>query len=551
MATKRIETQLTIKAVDRYSGMLRNMRTVTGRFADGVRTEMGRLQGMRGPLQLIEDFRKQQQVVRRSGDALEAAREKQRRLLAEIRATRHPTAQMRREFERARGAADSLAQQHHRNRRALHGLQGKLREAGVNTGDLAGEQRRLASALDGASTAFGRQMERMRRLEAMQARIAEARERMDRSLATAANLSFVGNASMQTGRRILTGLSGPVQQAIAFETAMSDVRKVVDFDTPEGFRQMSDDILQLSTRIPMAADGLAQIVASGGQSGLARGELTRFAEMAAKIGVAFDISAEQSGDSMANIKTALGLTLDETGLLFDAMNHLSNKMASTAPKVLDFTNRVAVDGAVKGFSPTETMAFGSAMIAAGAGADVAATSFRNMGKALARGEGATDRQSAAFEKLGLDAEAVARAMQDDAVGTTIDVMRRINELPKHLQSSVTSDLFGDEARALAPLIKDLDLLRDALGLVSEEQEYQGSAEREYAVRAKTTANNLRLMRNHMTRLGISIGDVVLPPLNDLLELSQGVINRMVAWTKEHPKLTKWLVIGAAAVGAWL
>ncbi|PTN00748.1 hypothetical protein C8N32_12311 [Rhodovulum imhoffii] len=32
MATKRVETQLTIKAVDQYSGRLRNMRAVTGRF---------------------------------------------------------------------------------------------------------------------------------------------------------------------------------------------------------------------------------------------------------------------------------------------------------------------------------------------------------------------------------------------------------------------------------------------------------------------------------------------------------------------------------------
>lgn len=549
MATKSMEARLTIKAIDRFTPMLRDMRSVTGRFADGVRSEMARLQGLRGPLKLIEDFRKQQEVVRKSGAALEVAREKQRRLLAEIKATRHPTAQMRREFDRARASADRLEQQHQNNRRALRGLQGQLRRAGVNTGDLAGEQRRLAEALESSTSAFGRQMERMRRLESMQKRIVEARSRMDRSLATAANISFVGHASDQTGRRILRAMSGPVQSAVDFETAMSDVRKVVDFDTPKSFAQMSDDILELSTRIPIAADGLAQIVASGGQSGIGQDELIQFAERAAKIGVAFDISAQQSGDSMANIKTALGLTLDETSLLFDAMNHLSNNMASTAPKVLDFTTRVAVDGEVKGFSPTETMAFGSAMIAAGAGADVAATSFRNMGKALVRGEGATDRQAAAFESLGLEAGAVARAMQEDAVGTTIDVMRRINDLPKHLQASVTTDLFGDEARALAPLINNLDLLRDALGLVSEERKYQGSAEREYAARAETTANNLQLMRNQMTRLGISIGEVVLPHLNDLLEMSQNVIDRIVVWTKEHPKLTKWLVIGASALGA--
>ncbi|TDE34113.1 phage tail tape measure protein, partial [Antarcticimicrobium sediminis] len=549
MATKRIETQLTIRAVDQYSKKLKTMRTVTGRFADGVRTEMSRLQNIRGPLKMIEDFKTAQQKAGETAAALAKARERMRRAQNSMASGGPVTAQMRREFEEARRNVERMQGLHDRHRRKLGTLRTSLKEAGVNTTNLTGEQNRLSAALDGTTTAIGRQIGRMERLETMQGRIARARERMDRSLATAGNLSFVGRASMQTGRRILTGLSSPVQQAVEFETAMSDVRKVVDFDTPETFAKMSDDILKLSTRIPMAADGLAQIVASGGQSGLARDELLRFAEMAAKIGVAFDISAERSGDSMANIKTALGLTLDETGLLFDAMNHLSNNMASTAPKVLDFTTRVAVDGAVKGFSPTETMAFGSAMIAAGAGADVASTSFRNMGKALARGEGATKRQSAAYEKLGLDAGAVARAMQEDAVGTTMDVMQRINALPKHLQASVTSDLFGDEARALAPLINNLDLLRGALGLVSEERKFQGSAEREYAARAETTANNIQLMKNQLSRLGVSIGEVVLPPLNDLLKKSQGIIDRMVTWTKEHPKLTKWLFIGAAAVGA--
>lgn len=550
MASKRIETQLSIKAIDQYSSVLKGMRTATGRFADGVRTQMTGLQNLRGPLKLIEDFRKQQGVVRRSGEALDAAREKQRRLLSEIRATNRPTAQMRREFDRARTATERLEDKHAQHRRTLAGLKGQLRDAGVNTGDLAGEQQRLVGSVDRVTAAFGRQVDRLKRIETMQTRIAEARERMDRDLATAANLNFAGQASMQTGRRILTALSGPVQQAIEFETAMSDVRKVVDFDTPEAFAQMSDDVLELSTRIPMAADGLAQIVAAGGQSGMANEELLEFAEMAAKIGVAFDVSADHAGTSMSKIKTALGLTLDETSLLFDGINHLSNNLAATAPDVLNFTTRVAVDGEVKGFSPDETMAFGAAMVASGASAEVAATSFRNMGKALVQGEGASAKTKASFKSLGLDVAGVAKRMQEDAVGTTLEVMERINELPAHLQSSTMTEIFGDEARALAPLIGNLDLLRDSLGLVSDEQDYLGSAEREYAERAKTTANNLQLMRNQAARLGISIGEVVLPPLNDLLEMSQGVIDRMVEWTKAHPKLTKWLVIGAAAVGGF-
>jgi len=549
MAGKRITTELVVKAVDQYSSMIRNMSGVTGRFAANVRTEMGSLQGMRGPLRMIEDFRRQQTVVRRSADALDAANEKTRKLLTTIRATKNPTAAMRREFERARTTAGRLEEKHRRNRAELRGLQVQMQSAGVDTSSLASEQRRLASALDAANGKFARQVERMQRLKTMQDRIAESRERMQRSLATAANLSFVGNASMQTGRRILTAMSAPIMQAVEFESAMSDVRKVVDFESPAAFRTMSEDILELSTRIPIAATGLAEIVAAGGQSGIAQEELARFAEMAAKAGVAFDMSAGSIGTSMAEIKTAFRIDLDQTGSLFDAMNHLSNNSAARADATLEFMNRAGADGENYGFDHTETLAIGAAMIAAGAGADTAATSFRNMGRALTRGESATTRQSAAMARLGLNSEDVARAMQENAVGTTMDVMQRLNELPDHLRASVMTDLFGDEARELTKLMNNMQLMPEMLALVADETQYLGSAEAEYAERSRTTANNMQLLRNQTARLGISIGEVVLPPLNELLSKSQVFIDKLVTWTKENPKLTKTLVMGGVALGA--
>ena len=85
---------------------------------------------------------------------------------------------------------------------------------------------------------------------------------------------------------------------------MADVRKVVDFDTPQQFKEMSDDVLQLSQRLPMAADDIAKIVAAGGQSGIAREDLMDFAESAVKMGIAFDVTADQAGDMMAKWRTA-------------------------------------------------------------------------------------------------------------------------------------------------------------------------------------------------------------------------------------------------------
>lgn len=549
MAGKRIEAELVIKAVDKYSGMIRNMSGVTGRFAEKVRSDMGRLQGLRGPLRMIEDYKAAQSTFDRSAVALRRSREKIAELRREMRATANPTKKMAQEFDRAKRAAERLRLAHEKNGTELAGLRGKLRSAGVNTGDLAGEQRRLTNALGASNAAFARQADRMQRLKTMQDRITAGRERMDRALARSANLSFVGNASMQTGRRILTGMSAPIMQAVEFESAMSDVRKVVDFESPAAFRSMSEDILEMSTRIPIAATGLAEIVAAGGQSGIAQDELARFAEMAAKAGVAFDMSAGSIGTSMAEIKTAFRIDLDQTSSLFDAMNHLSNNSAARADATLEFMNRAGADGENYGFDHTETLAIGAAMIAAGAGSDTAATSFRNMGRALVRGEGATDRQNAAMTRLGLNSEVVARAMQEDAVGTTMDVMQRLNELPDHMRATVMSDLFGDEARELTKLMNNMQLMPEMLALVADEAQYLGSAEAEYAERAKTTAHNMQLLRSQTTRLGISIGEVVLPPLNELLSKSQVFIDKLMTWTKENPKLTKTLVMGGIALGA--
>lgn len=48
--------------------------------------------------------------------------------------------------------------------------------------------------------------------------------------------------------------------AIDFESEMADVRKVVDFDTPKQFAEMSEDILKMSDRLPMAANDIAKLV---------------------------------------------------------------------------------------------------------------------------------------------------------------------------------------------------------------------------------------------------------------------------------------------------
>lgn len=98
---------------------------------------------------------------------------------------------------------------------------------------------------------------------------------------------------------------------------MADVKKVVNFDTPQQFKEMERDILKMTRTIPMAGKDIAAIVAAGGQSGVSRENLTGFAEKAAKMGVAFDMAAGQAGESMATLSNVLQIPIPKIGTLGD------------------------------------------------------------------------------------------------------------------------------------------------------------------------------------------------------------------------------------------
>ena len=404
--------------------------------------------------------------------------------------------------------------------------------------------RQAASALAGISTRIrennGLPMTFGDRLNA-------AITRNNRALATARGGLVDAAASFYALRQ---AIGGPIAAASEFESAMADVRKVVDFPTPEGFSQFQQDLFALSRDIPIAVTGLAEIAAAAGQAGIAGQDLIRFTDAAARIGVAFDISAYQAGASMANLMTALGLTIDETVSLTDAMNHLSNSQASSAADILDVVRRVGAQATLFGFSAEETSAFASAMLAAGAQSEVAATSFRNMGAALTRGSAATRAQREAFQELGLDAEAVARRMQEDAVGTTLDVLRRISQIPREQQAAISSQLFGNEARALGPLLTNLGLVEDTLGMVGDRANYAGSAFAEFEARNNTFQANMQRFQNVLTELQANIGNALIPAITSLAEAITPLILRISELAAAYPEVTLAVVGATAAVIAF-
>lgn len=314
-----------------------------------------------------------------------------------------------------------------------------------------------------------------------------------------------------------------VQAAVDFESAMADVAKVVDGLRDENgnltdtYYAMSDSIVQMSKNIPMAAEDLAAITASAGTAGIAAEELTTFTETAAKMGVAFDTTAEQAGDWMAKWRTSFTMSQEEVTALADQINYLSNNSASTASEISTIVTAVGPLGDVAGISAAQIAALGSTMVGVGVQQDVAATGIRKLATTMVAGSSATKAQATVLQQLGLDATEMAQRMQTDAEGAILTFLEAVSKLPEAEQAAALKNYFSQESvGAIAPLLTNLDVLRERFEMVADAQLYAGSMDAEYAARAATTANNIQLYENRIAALKIQIGDYLLPVVNKVL-----------------------------------
>lgn len=469
------------------------------------------------------------------------AREKVAKLGRELSKTKDPSRELVQEFNKAKLALERSKTALDRNRTALRRMEADTGLAGQSIKQLTERQKQLATATDRARRAAEKQ--------------ANINSRLQKASETQANLSSNGMSSVGTLAAMSAAAYGsvgmPVREAIAMEDAMAEVRKVTNF-TPEGLKEIQQRIEEMSTRIPLTADGLASIMAAAAQSGVAQKDLLSFTEQAAKMGVAFDITAEEAGTMMAKWQSGMGLSLDKTYELADAVNALSNVNAATAPQIGEVLKRYGALGKVAGLTEKQTAAFAASVVASGAESEVAATGIKAFMRALGKGSSMSKNQAGMFKALGLDPQQLQKQLQKDAPATIIKTLETIQKKVKPEQwNEVLSVMFGEEASvAVGPMMASLDGIKENFRLVADESKYTGSMLDEFKSRSATTSNALTLAKNAATYAARAIGTPLLDPLKKASEEFVAGAVKVGEWIKNNQALvTTGLKVAGVIAGA--
>lgn len=555
---RNLRIRMLLEAGDRVSRPLRDIASGSARTTQAIRAAREQLQGIERAQQDIAGFRALRRGITQTSVDLRAARSNLANARAAIASTDTPTRAMTRNLQQAERQLAAVRRRGTEEAQQLRDLRGRLDAAGISTRDLARHECELERRAGAATDELAEQERRMARLADRQRRMAAARDGFTRVQNRASGLAAGGASAIAVGAATGAPLVAAARGAMNLEEGMAGVAKVTGLASPQ-LQSMTDDIIELSTKIPMTATDLSQIAAAAGAAGVGMDEFGRplpsqardlvaFTDAAARMGIAFDMTAEDAGATMAKWRQAFKMTQPEVEALGDRVNALTNKFGGNASSVAGIVTRIGPLGKVAGIAAPQVSALASSLNSIGVEEEVASTGIKNLLLNLTKGTAASKDQKKAFASLGLDSQKLAKSMQVDASGTIVDLLERVGKLSSDKQASVLSEMFGTESvGAIAPLLTNLDGLKQRLDLVGDRSKFAGSMTAEFASRISTAKGMGDIAKNAFDAVALSVGQTLLPSIKEGALRFTAIAMRMRAFTVRHPLLTKAVVVLTGAL----
>ncbi|WP_425385055.1 phage tail tape measure protein [Wolbachia endosymbiont (group B) of Schoenobius gigantella] len=452
-------------------------------------------------------------------------------LAKQMKAIEKPSKTLKAEFDKAKFSATKAKEAYLKKRDALHSFNEEVRKSGRNIKSLVSDQYKLGSSIEVLKGKYGKLGSAIRSHQSFLASKAHFKSQIVETIGLGLTLA------------------APIKVAVDFESAMADVKKVVKFDNKKDeVTKFAEGLKEMSRTIPLSAAELAQIAASGGQLGIKKEDLFKFTETVAKMSTAFDMSAEQAGDSIAKLSNVYGIDVSEMEHVGNVINHLSD---NTAAKAKDMVEALAIVGGTAkqfGLKFEQTSSLVNAFISLGKQPAKAATAINALLSKLQTAEGQGKEFKAALEEMGITAEEMVQRISESGEEALLHFFQTLKKMDNQERSTILMKLFGQEYQDdIALLAGSFNKYEDAIKLLANTEKYGSSLQEEFKNRADTTANKLQLLKNAIVEAGMNLGSVMLPTLNYVAGSLKTITEHIASFAEKYPTLTTTIMGTVAAL----
>lgn len=356
-------------------------------------------------------------------------------------------------------------------------------------------------------------------------------------------------AGLSTGATVALG--GIVKSSIDFESAWTGVTKTVD-GTDEELAKVRSEILKLASATGTSSSEIAGVAEAAGQLGVGVKDVSAFTETMVRLGDSTNLSADEAATAIAQFYNIMKQDLSTVDNFGSALVALGNNSATSESKIMDMASRIAGAGSQIGLSSQQVLALSASLASVGLEAEGGGSAISQVMTQIDKDVALNSKNLKTWAKTsGMSVKDFSKLWKEDTMGALQAVIKGMGETTdKGGNLNVLLDELGITSIRQTDTMKRLsnasDLLNDSLNIANTAWEQNTALTDESQKRYETTAAKIGQVKETLKEVGISLGEVVLPVIQEWADKIKEVVEKFTSLddtTKEN--IVKALLLVAA------
>ncbi|MCS5871009.1 phage tail tape measure protein [Klebsiella variicola] len=543
-----VKLQVLLKAVDQATRPFRSIQTASKALSGDIRDTQKSLRELNGQASRIDGFRKTSAQLAVTGHALEKAKAEVEALGVQFKNTERPTLAQAQVLESAKRSAEGLQKKYNSLTESVKRQQRELGAVGINTRNLANDEKGLKNRISETTAQLNRQREALARVSAQQAKLNAVKQRYQAGKALAGNSAAMGAAGV--GMATTGTLAGVALMKPGYDFA----QKNAELQAVLGVAKDSAEMTALRKQARLLGDNTAASSddAAGAQIIIAKAGGDAAAIQAAtpvtlNMALANRRTMEENAGLLMGMKSAFQLTNDQVSHIGDVLSMTMNKTAADFDGLSDALTYTAPVAKNAGVSIEEAAAMVGALHDAKITGSMAGTGSRAI---LSRLQAPTGQAYTAIKELGIKTA--------DSKGNTRPVFTILKEMQASFEKNklgtgqraeYMKTIFGEEASSAAAVLMNAAQSGKLDQLTAAFKASDGKTEELVKVMQDNLGGDFKEFQSAYEAVGTDLFDQQESSLRKLVQTATGYVLKLDKWIQRNKALVQTLgVITAVAIG---
>ncbi|EOW2954114.1 phage tail tape measure protein [Escherichia coli] len=541
-----LRLEVLLKAVDQATRPLKSIQTASKTLSGDIRYTQKGLRDLNGQAAKIDGFRKTSAQLAVTGQSLEKAKREAEALATQFKNTERPTRAQAQVLESAKRAAEGLQVKYNSLTESVKRQQRELGAAGINTRNLANDERGLKTRISETTAQLNRQREALAKVSAQQAHLNRVKERYKSGKELAGNMAAAGAAVVGIATAGTMAGVKLLMPGYDFAQKNSELQAVlgVDKQSPE-MQALRKQARQLGDNSAASADDAAAAQIIVAKSGADKDGIVAQTPAILNMSLANKKTMEENAALLIGTKSAFGLADDKASHIADVISMAINKTQASFEGLNDSLTYVGPVAKDAGVSLEETAAMLGALHDAKIIGSMAGTGSRAV---LSRLQAPTGKAYDAIKELGvktMDKKGNTRPIF--TILKEIQASFKRNNLGTGQKAEYMKTIFGEEASSAASVLMAAAASGKLDELTKIIKDSDGKTEELVKVMQDNLGGDFKEFQSAYEAVGTDLYDQQDSSLRQLTQTATRYVLKLDDWIKDNKELAE--TIGIIAGGA--